>query len=513
MGEKSKTKIPEIQKTKTGKKFVKIKGKKVFLETIIKRINRSREKRNAKFLKTITKRNLKTALTEFIFKEKAKPTETVAELLETAKLKRPRKQRKGVSKKIPPLSKKTEREAKLKRDREVFEKKQEEEKKKDISEAKAEERRQINLTASQIITKRVAADSKFVPTDRLRLEANQLQIPVTGSRSNLFERLVDVGNDYALNIYNRKVRQAKNALNTGSKKNILIKRFGGDPDKINSINELFRPNPESRPKLERKLDELVDLNVFSNEEVQELGDQEIEGILDEEDDLKREIMEALQEEPLEGKEQEGDGIDLKQRLSALMESDSEQAGNGFDEEDDEFLQKGGVLVEEKDSLDNFEIDKIMAHLKTQKDFLGTFPKDHFFKAIAGIKPHSRGGTILNLDPSSKPGSHWVAVFFDGRPQGSHSIEFFDSFGRDPPKEIKDDLLRIPKQLDSDQALKLKVNGLKKQDERSVSCGFHAINFIMNRLRGKPFKSATGFKSIRKNEDQMESLKKKFDFIL
>ena len=38
--------------------------------------------------------------------------------------------------------------------------------------------------------------------------------------------------------------------------------------------------------------------------------------------------------------------------------------------------------------------------------------------------------IFNLDPSYKPGVHWVAVYIDkeGRP------EYFDSFGRPPPKE-------------------------------------------------------------------------------
>ena len=41
--------------------------------------------------------------------------------------------------------------------------------------------------------------------------------------------------------------------------------------------------------------------------------------------------------------------------------------------------------------------------------------------------------VFNLDPSYKPGSHWVAVYIDrkGRP------EYFDSFGRPPPRKIKD----------------------------------------------------------------------------
>ena len=40
---------------------------------------------------------------------------------------------------------------------------------------------------------------------------------------------------------------------------------------------------------------------------------------------------------------------------------------------------------------------------------------------------------FNLDPSYKPGVHWVAVYIDrkGRP------EYFDSFGCPPQREIKD----------------------------------------------------------------------------
>ena len=39
--------------------------------------------------------------------------------------------------------------------------------------------------------------------------------------------------------------------------------------------------------------------------------------------------------------------------------------------------------------------------------------------------------VINLDPSYKPGSHWVAVYFDRNGVG----EYFDSFARYPPHEI------------------------------------------------------------------------------
>ena len=67
---------------------------------------------------------------------------------------------------------------------------------------------------------------------------------------------------------------------------------------------------------------------------------------------------------------------------------------------------------------------------TSRTFKGVYALDE----IVHIKQKSfPSAYVFNLDPSYKPGSHWVAVCIDrkGRP------EYFDSFGRPPPIEIKD----------------------------------------------------------------------------
>ena len=67
---------------------------------------------------------------------------------------------------------------------------------------------------------------------------------------------------------------------------------------------------------------------------------------------------------------------------------------------------------------------------TSRTFKGVYALDE----IVHIKQNSLPSAyVFNLDPSYKPGSHWVAVYIDrkGRP------EYFDSFGRPPPREIKD----------------------------------------------------------------------------
>ena len=67
---------------------------------------------------------------------------------------------------------------------------------------------------------------------------------------------------------------------------------------------------------------------------------------------------------------------------------------------------------------------------TSRNFKGVYALDEI-KHIQQITFPS--AYVFNLDPSYKPGVHWVAVYIDrkGRP------EYFDSFGRPSPREIKD----------------------------------------------------------------------------
>ena len=60
---------------------------------------------------------------------------------------------------------------------------------------------------------------------------------------------------------------------------------------------------------------------------------------------------------------------------------------------------------------------------TTKKFEGVFAEDLLPRSM-NIYPC---GYIVNTDPSSKPGKHWVAFYFTRPEQG----EFFDSYGHPP----------------------------------------------------------------------------------
>ena len=122
---------------------------------------------------------------------------------------------------------------------------------------------------------------------------------------------------------------------------------------------------------------------------------------------------------------------------------------------------------------------------TSRTFKGVYALDE----IVHIKQKSFPSTyVFNLDPSYKPGSHWVAVYIDilecynlfsgvelsmrsffviidrkGRP------EYFDSFGRPPPREIKDFLYTC--------AESWKYNHVPVQEFYSTTCGQFVVFYI------------------------------------
>jgi len=135
-----------------------------------------------------------------------------------------------------------------------------------------------------------------------------------------------------------------------------------------------------------------------------------------------------------------------------------------------------------------EIKKIMSKYH---DFIGVVPSDMIDVLASKVKKNGRFGFVMNLDPHYKSGSHWVSIFVDARSEGSHSIEYFDSFARDPPESIMKQLKTLADKA-SDGLLKFKINKVIHQNKNTETCGFHAAKFLIDRLNGKSFSQATGY---------------------
>ena len=79
--------------------------------------------------------------------------------------------------------------------------------------------------------------------------------------------------------------------------------------------------------------------------------------------------------------------------------------------------------------------------------------------------------VINLDPSYKPVSHWVAVYFDRNGVG----EYFDSFAHYPPYEV-DHFLRS-------HAKGWQYNPMQVQELYTMTCGQFVVFYIYQKSRG------------------------------
>ena len=124
-------------------------------------------------------------------------------------------------------------------------------------------------------------------------------------------------------------------------------------------------------------------------------------------------------------------------------------------------------------LSNWHFDRYYAN---NRYYGGVYSRDSIPKRI-GAKFY-----IINLDDSTGPGTHWVALYNVGR-----KPIYFDSFGVWPPKE----LMKIKNLL---------FNDYRIQSRNSRSCGLYCIYVCDQLLAGREFidiniaKSSTIFRA-------------------
>ena len=91
------------------------------------------------------------------------------------------------------------------------------------------------------------------------------------------------------------------------------------------------------------------------------------------------------------------------------------------------------------------------------------------------KPIFPSTYVINSDPSSEPGEHWIAVYFDKRGQG----EYFDSYGLSPT------LIGLKSYMDAYSLSGWIYNHKTLQACFSSFCGHYCVYFILFRCRGVP----------------------------
>ena len=88
-----------------------------------------------------------------------------------------------------------------------------------------------------------------------------------------------------------------------------------------------------------------------------------------------------------------------------------------------------------------------------------------------VKVQTPSGIIVNTDPHTKPGTHWVAIYINRDRVG----EFFDSYGSQPQDQFVTYLQR--------QCIQFRYSRRMLQDISSHVCGQYCVLFLYYRSLG------------------------------
>lgn len=175
-------------------------------------------------------------------------------------------------------------------------------------------------------------------------------------------------------------------------------------------------------------------------------------------------------------------------------------------------------------LSNFDIKDVMKQYEKKYPnflFIGPVPSDCPSKitcALSGLSVDilinrlgkTKLGIIFNLDTHNKPGSHWIATFFDFK---KGEIIYFDSVGLPPPKMIKNFLEKMKKSCEDyylhnfDYQKKVNIYVNKTQFQfGNTECGVFSMYFIISNLSGKNIKKLDPKKV---NDKLMNELRKEY----
>lgn len=177
--------------------------------------------------------------------------------------------------------------------------------------------------------------------------------------------------------------------------------------------------------------------------------------------------------------------------------------------------RGGRRIP-KEGLSDDDIDTLaIAGTKALRNsYKGVYARDEIENLV--LPKDKPSGIVINTDPSSKAGEHWVAAWVDPRSSES-TLEYYDSLGDDPDKPMEKSLLKMVEKNfgDRERMMKFKTNAVQAQRANSANCGFFALKFITDRAGGKSFAKATGYNELKqaaRGEKDLRKFKKKFGYI-
>ena len=144
-------------------------------------------------------------------------------------------------------------------------------------------------------------------------------------------------------------------------------------------------------------------------------------------------------------------------------------------------------------LNTYDIYNIMKQYeKAHKDFkfLGAIPADCPISINCELsnldlialkkKKINKIGIVYNLDISTGPGNHWVAIFIDNK---HNEINYYDSYGSYPTKLIHQFITKLNDNYKKNNYNSTVIFNDKRHQYGGSECGMYSINFILERLYG------------------------------
>jgi len=144
-------------------------------------------------------------------------------------------------------------------------------------------------------------------------------------------------------------------------------------------------------------------------------------------------------------------------------------------------------------LNTYDILRVMKQYEHKYDdfkFLGVVPSDCPTKIncelsnldIKKLKKNNihKLGIVYNLDVSSGPGTHWVAVYIDNK---NNEINYYDSYGSKPIKLIHDFIYHLNNKYKKHGYKTTIIYNDKRHQYGGSECGMFSMNFLLERLSG------------------------------
>lgn len=144
-------------------------------------------------------------------------------------------------------------------------------------------------------------------------------------------------------------------------------------------------------------------------------------------------------------------------------------------------------------LNTYDILRVMKQYEDKYDdfkFLGVVPSDcptkiHCELSNINIKSLKKKninkiGLVYNLDVSTGPGTHWVAIYIDNK---NNEIDYYDSYGSEPIKLINDFIYNLKNKYIKSGYKPTVIYNDKRHQYGGSECGMYSINFLLERLNG------------------------------